>query len=130
MTSNSELTWEQRCENKVHNTLSSDAFFLVNKALLKFFEYDWSAVVILSDLISARQELELEGNLEKDDEEFYRTQSDIKNSTGIGFSTQNRSLRLLSEFGCISVVKKGMPPRNHFVINYHRINEILEETEV
>lgn len=57
-------------------------------------------------------------------QEFYKQQKYIEFFTGLTSKQQNLAVKKLKQLEIIEVVKKGMPARNHFKINYNKIREI------
>jgi len=115
----------QKSRNRNFNTLSMNAFFSINKALLRYFDGNWTVVIILSDLISTQRQLE---DMLPENGEFWRTQSQILESTHVSGNTQSVALGVLIKEGIITVTKKGLPAKNYFTIDHDRIDDIISNT--
>ena len=115
-------------ESLVLNTLTSEAFVMVNKQLIRYFDGDGSAAVFLSELLSSykyhlnNQTLEPDGGFAIPIRRY---------EIVLGFSSykQDRILKLLIEKGLVSIYKKGFPKMRQVVIDFDALARILSKDD-
>jgi hypothetical protein len=54
--------------------------------------------------------------------EVYKTQREIEEETGLGKEEQRTAIRKLTDMGVLTVVKKGMPAKNHFIFDWLEVD--------
>lgn len=99
--------------NNCYNLLGQHAHWQINKEIARAVGLD--AALLLSDLISKRQYFLLNGDLTEG--WFFNTQSNIELDTTLSEFQQRKAISKLVGKGFISVEKKGLPARYHFMIN-------------
>jgi len=111
----------------VQNTLSQDAFLLVNKKILKKLD-NANAALILSSLISKYQYFENRGELQ--DGYFFNTKEMLKNELGFSEKVTLSAEKKLISIGFISTKLQGLPRKKYYTINWDKIASILNEDVV
>ena len=57
--------------------------------------------------------------------EFYKTNADLESETGLTSKEIKTAKNKLRELGLISIVKKGLPPKSHYIINETKLQDIV-----
>lgn len=116
-------------ETLVLNSLTGDAFVLVNKKLLRFFDGDCNAAVFLSELLAIHkyhlnnQSLDLDNSFPAPIKRFQRT-------IGMTASKQDRIFDLLEKEKLCTLSKKGFPAQKYVSLNFDTLVTLLESDEV
>lgn len=63
-----------------------------------------------------------------EDGAFYKTIEEWEEETGLTKKEQLTVKKRLSEIGVLTIVKRGIPAKNYFYVNFSRIAELLAET--
>ena len=111
-------------ERFVINTLSDDAFVLVNKRLLRHLKGDGSAAVFLGELISAykyhlnNQSLDVDGTFPCPIKRF-------EISIGLSEYKQHRILEKFMMDGICKVMLKGFPATKYVLLDFDALARIL-----
>jgi hypothetical protein len=111
-------------ESYVLNTISGEAFVLVNKKLLKHLKGDGTLVVFLSELLSMHKYYLNNQDLEVDNS-FPVPISRIQHSIGMSSYKQESAILRLTETHLIYAFTKGFPKRRYVIINFDSIVKIL-----
>jgi hypothetical protein len=98
-------------------TMVQGAFFSVNKKLAKYLGSN-DAALILSHLIYLQEHF-FQGK------EFYQQQERIMEECNVSISALRIAMALLKKKGVLSVVKKGVPAKNFYLVTINAIAEIL-----
>jgi hypothetical protein len=112
----------------ITSTLSSSAFWIVNKRIAQFLGEN-DAALLLSDLISkreyfrARNELDSEGG-------FFNTTENIETDLNITKEKRLKYTNLLIAKKFLVVVKKGLPSKNYYYIQDSNIQEFLTSSDL
>lgn len=101
----------------ITNTIIQGAFFSVNKQLAKHLKSN-DAALILSHLIYLQEHF-FEGK------EFYQEQGRIMEECNVSLAVLRKCMSLLSSKGFISTKRRGVPPKNYYLINYKEIGSVL-----
>lgn len=102
--------------------LSSTGFIVVNKHLAKTLGH--VSAMIVGIMCSKYDYYESQNKLEGG-EYFYLTRDCITDETGIGADAQRTAMTKLQELGIISIVRKGVPSKNFYKINFDKLSEIF-----
>jgi hypothetical protein len=94
---------------------SPGSWWMVKKGIV--FEFGMSAALWLAEIISKRDYLIDRLMLDKD-EWFYYSQQELERKTGLSSDVQTKIIGKLIDGGILQVVKKGLPARNHYKINW------------
>lgn len=105
------------------NTLSNSAFWIVNKRITK--EVGLVAANLLADLISKRAYFANHNSLASDGS-FFNTADNIQEDLCITEHERRQATKALEAKGFISVVKRGMPSKNFYVIHDDLISLVLQ----
>lgn len=101
-------------KNKLKEIMNKDDFIKVNRKIIGLIGLNNS--VLLTYLL-------FKDNLSNGD--FFVTRQKITKDTGLKQWVQKSSLAFLQDNNLISVYKKGIPPKNWFMINYKNIIKIM-----
>lgn len=112
--------------NIIKNTLSINSFWMVNKALAKYFG-DNDCALFLADLISKYQYFESTDQL--DDGFFFNTQDNIYDDTNIPHKRQLQYVKKLEALKILITKKAGLPAKTYYKIDFEVIEEILAKQE-
>ena len=113
-----------KSKNIILNTISDDAFFRVNKAIVH--KVGHVPAILLADLISKyRYFLGTERICE--DDSFYNTSQMIEADTCITAKQRRSCQKKLEDIGFLKVVKRGMPATNFYYIGWDNIQRCLSE---
>jgi hypothetical protein len=104
-------------KQQIIGTMVQGAFFSVNKKLAKYLGSN-DAALILSHLIYLQEQF-FQGA------EFYQQQERIMEECNVSISALRIAMALLKKKGLLSVVKKGVPAKNFYLISLTSIAEIL-----
>lgn len=102
--------------------LASNGFIVVNKHLAKTLGH--VSAMIIGVMCSKYDYYESQNKLE-DGEYFYLTRDCITDETGIGADAQRTAMSKLQEMGILSVVRKGVPSKNFYKINFDKLSEMF-----
>jgi len=111
-------------ETKVRWIWLSKWYLKVPKSFLKHFGLTNS--VYLSALIEWHLHL-IEKDQIKENEEFFMSRKLIEFNVGLTEDQQRSAIKQLKELKIIQVRKIGLPPINHYRINYEKIQEMIYE---
>lgn len=110
----------------VQNTLSQDAFLLVNKKILKNLD-SANAAIIISSLISKFSYFESRGEIV--DNYFFNTKEMLMDETGLSEKVILSAEKLLETKGYITTKLKGLPRKKYYSINWDFIHAIISDTQ-
>lgn len=108
-------------KNVVLQLLDSDGYITVNKLLIRTLGLN--EAVILCELISEYNYYK--SNNEIIDDEFFSTKNNLEYNTGLNGHYQRKALINLQNLCIIDIVKKGLPAKNYFKINFEKLLNIL-----
>jgi hypothetical protein len=108
---------------QVINTLSSDAFWQVNKALGRAVGIELA--VFVTEILSKYRYWQARGMLDSDGG-FFWTGEDIEQMLGVSERTRKRLTRQIQEAGLVLVLRRGHPGKNRWYIQWEKLAEILE----
>lgn len=112
----------------VYSLIGQDAFVMISKKLLKFFNGDTSTVVLLQELLNIYKMLS--SKLEVDDFGFFRVPQDwLINTLGYSPSKQKTTLKNLEDRGIITSLVRGFPATRHISINFENLMEVLYQKQ-
>ncbi len=101
-----------------------DAHLIVNKAMIRNLGVE--AAIFLSDLISKEQYFEVKGMLD-DDGYFFNSEENREEDTGLSPYKQSKAIEILVKNEILlSVVRKGLPPKQRFKINHLKLKEFID----
>jgi len=101
------------------NLLGTTAFWQINKHLAKSIGH--LPTLLLAHLV------DIETNYENMPEEFYQQYDRLSESTGLSKHQIGECIRILKETDLIQVKKKGIPAKNHYILNVDNILNALVE---
>lgn len=108
------------------NLLSSSAFYIVNKQLVK--DLGFNAALLLSDLISKREYFEQQFVVHHG--WFFNTEENIKRDTTLTGYQQRKATDILVKYNLIETELRGIPAKKHFKINEQTVLEFLENKKL
>ena len=113
------------------NMLSQNSFWIVNKHLVKILDGNYSAAILLSDLVQRREYFYARGDLGSDGS-FYALSENIEEDLAMGSQMRRRASKDLQDKGFLTIVpkqttvpSKGVQTVNHYLINDEMIIEAL-----
>lgn len=109
--------------NTLINTLSEDAFFRVNKAIVH--KVGHVAAILLADLISKYRYFNGTDRITEDDS-FYNTSQMIEADTCISSKQRRLCQEKLEKAGLLKTVKRGMPSTNYYYIQWDNVLDCLK----
>lgn len=90
--------------------------------LVRIYGYPLSAMI--------SQILFWKGMEKRTDGYIYKTEKDFLNELGLSSAQQKLAIKKSKEFGFFDVVRKGIPAKRHYRLNYNRLVEVtLSEAE-
>lgn len=107
----------------IKNTVSSEAFWMVNKKLARYVGEN-DAALLLADLISKREYFRNRKELD-DDGGFFNIGETIEQDLNISKKQRQRLTNLIVKKGLIKVIKKGLPSKNYYYIRDEAIFAVL-----
>lgn len=102
--------------------LSTDGYIMCNKTLIKLFGAD--CAILVGELCAeynyykAREEL-------NEYNEFFSTQENIEDMTGLNPYSQRKALKVLQDNGIITVTRRGVPAKNFYGICENKLLDIF-----
>ncbi len=108
--------------NGISKLLSTDGYIQVNKTLIK--KLGLHEAILIGELCAEYNYWENVGKL--DDGMFYSTRENIEENTGLSDHLQRQALKTLQSEGIITIIKKGLPAKNYYTINFAHLLSILE----
>jgi len=120
----------------VKETLSSDAFVMVNKKMCR--ELGFVEAAILGEMIATHKMCEMKATNKQGQkfdffdggskgEWFYLTQPKIEAMLNIKRSAHDGAIRTLKKEKVITQKKMGLPAKNYYMLNWVRIGELLSK---
>lgn len=107
----------------LHNILSQEAFWTVNKAIAKIVGVE--SALLLSDLVSKEKYFRDKNQIDNEGY-FYNTTENIQDDTTLSVKVQKRCIDTLIKAGYIDYKLKGLPARKSFKINHENVlNELI-----
>jgi hypothetical protein len=106
----------------VDNTLSSNAFFQVNKVMLKYLG-SAEAAILLPEFIFSRNLFQAKG--EDNHGWWFVTKEYLMEQTGFSEYVILKAEKLLESKGVLKTQLRGLPRKKYFFINDLKVNEIL-----
>lgn len=103
-------------ENKLLNILGSDAYWVLNKKLVKHLGCD--ATLLLQHFIDLQYKL-------FGGKEFFQQQERITEETSLGEHIIRECVKKLNKFGLLSITKKGLPAKNWYYIHEEQVVRML-----
>jgi hypothetical protein len=111
-----------KLQNLVDNTLHSQAHWIVNKSMARFLESNDSAIILAELIFLKRQH-------PKVDMPFLQ-QDKLADRCNVSIHKLRTCLNNLRKHKLVDIVKRGMPAKNHFKINYDQIITIMSKNTV
>lgn len=109
-------------EKQIKNVLGASAFWMVNKALAHRVGFDSAALI--AELIGKHEYWKARGLL-KPGGWFFMTSDDIQAVMGVSERQAKRLTASVKASGVVEIVKKGVPAKNHWRIDFDLLSEIL-----
>lgn len=103
-------------------TLSGSSWNISNVLLAKIFGTN-DASVLISNLIS--KDTYFENNNKKYNGWFFNTAKQLEKDTAVSPFTQRRLFNVFKEIGLLKIKLKGVPPKQHFKIDYFALEALL-----
>lgn len=110
--------------NLVKQSVSQNAFLVVQKALLRYLQ-DANAALVLSNLVSLRDYFESINQL-VDNEWFFQTIERMQYDLGLTAAKQSHAIKLLEDKGLIRTKNMGRPCTRHFKVEDEMILSLLQ----
>lgn len=107
----------------VKATLSSDAFWVVNKALARSIGIEEAALT--AEIISKHTYWEERGGLD-DQGGFFMTSNDIQTIMGIGEKPVGRLTKSILTQGIVKIKKRGVPAKNYWYPQWETIFSLID----
>jgi hypothetical protein len=107
----------------IQNTISSNAFWQVNKALAKLLKV--GPAILLADLISKEGYFQNRGMTDKAGG-FFNLDEQLTNELGFDKRTLKKYRDKLKETGFLSIRRKGIPPKLFYYIKHEKIADYLK----
>lgn len=117
-----DLVKNKNMEKLIKNTISHEAFFMVNKVMLKYLG-SANAAIILSGFISKHDYFQKRNEIV--DGFFYNTKEMIMQETGMSEAAILRAEKLLESKGLIRTQLRGLPRVKHYAVQWDQIERIL-----
>ena len=108
--------------NGISKLLSTDGYIQVSKTLIK--KLGLHEAILIGELCAEYNYWENVGKLEGG--MFYSTRENIEENTGLSDHLQRQALKTLQSEGIITIIKKGLPAKNYYTINFAHLLSILE----
>lgn len=105
--------------------LSNDNYIIYNKDIAK--EFGIMSAVLLGELCSWYSFLKKNNALDNDT--FYVTRETIEKDTGLTADNQRTAQKRLVEAGIITVIRKGVPAKNHYRLNLKKMVDFFEKED-
>ena len=104
------------------NVLGRTAFWMLNKALVKYLEGSYTAAVLLTELIYRRDSI--------GEEEFFVLSEDLQDALCIGEKSRRAAIKKLEETNLIRITAKPThtADKGYQTVNWFTINDDLIET--
>jgi hypothetical protein len=107
---------KQKKRTLLKSTLGANSYKQFNVHLARALSKD--AALVLSHFIDIQ-------NYENMPDEFYQQKERIMYELSMTKSEFDNALKILINSGCVSVVKKGLPAKNHYTLHDDRILDIM-----
>ena len=106
------------------NVLSQNSFWLVNKALVKALDGNYSAAILLSDLIQRREYFANRNELVGDGS-FYALSETLEEDLAMGAQMRRRASKDLQDKGFVVIIPRQatVPSKGLQTVNYYLIND-------
>ena len=106
------------------NVLSQNSFWLVNKALVKALDGNYSAAILLSDLIQRREYFANRNELAGDGS-FYALSETLEEDLAMGAQMRRRASKDLQDKGFVVIIPRQttVPSKGLQTVNYYLIND-------
>lgn len=106
------------------NVLGQNSFWLVNKQLVKALEGNYSAAILLSDLVQRREYFASRGDISEDGS-FYVLSEILEQDLAMGAQMRRRASKDLQDRGFVSIIAKQttVPSKGVQTVNYYRLND-------
>ena len=105
----------------ISKLLSTDGYIPVNKYLIKLLGLN--AAVLIGELCREYNYWADNGDLVEDS--FFSTRENIKNNTGLTDYAQREALEVLNRYNIVSVVKRGIPATNYYMIDFDELTNLF-----
>ncbi len=116
---------EQEYKILSEKLLGSDSYITFNKSVAELFGIE--PAIYLSTLIWKAKYYEKRDMLVNG--YFFSTQSDMTETCMLSPFKQSESIKVLRQYKIIDVIKRGMPPKNHFKINHKILFEMISSAK-
>lgn len=105
----------------ISELLSTDGYIQVNRKLIKVLGLH--EAIIIGELCSEYTYWKNSGNLVEDS--FYSTRDNIEEHTGLSEHLQRKAIENLIKSDILSVVKRGIPAKNYYKIDFDKLLNTL-----
>lgn len=110
--------------NGISKLLSTDGFIQVNKYLIQMFGLH--EAVLIGELCAEYNYWEQQNKLI--DGMFFSSRENIEANTGLNEHFQRKALITLKNAGIVSVIKRGLPATNHYMIHFDKLLTMLSSS--
>lgn len=113
-------------KKSLKSLIGGDAFWMVNKKLVRFIGCVESGVLISFLVDKEDYHIQTGELIEKDGRfYFYATSEKIEFETSLTYGKQKKCLKILSDEGMINIIKMGLPAKLYFSIDENVILSVL-----
>lgn len=105
----------------ISELLATDGYIQVNKKLIKTLGLH--EAIIIGELCSEYNYWKIKGDLVEDS--FYSTRDNIEENTGLSEHYQRKAIENLIAAEIVSVVKRGIPAKNYYRIDFDKLLTLL-----
>jgi len=114
-------------ENLCLNFLSQESFIVVPTVLIEYFKEDKDSIFILLHLMNQHKYLKSTNQLDSCGF-FYSTVESLYSQYYINDYAQRKSVKVLEDLNLITTVKRGMPAKRYFKVNFGEVERVLKGT--
>lgn len=105
----------------ISELLATDGYIPVNKKLIKVLGLH--EAIIIGELCSEYNYWKNKGELIEGS--FYSTRENIEENTGLSEHYQRKAFENLIQTEIISVIRRGIPSKNYYIIDFNKLSEAL-----
>lgn len=104
------------------NLLMSSSYWVLNKAIVK--KFGMNSALLLAELSFLQEVFSRKGQLSEDNS-FFRTKSQIEDSTGLSPYEQAQCIKVLVKNKLVFYVKKGVPAKIFYRVDNEMVNQMI-----
>jgi hypothetical protein len=111
--------------NIINNTISQNAFWMVNKKLARYLQSN-DAALLLADLIARREFFSGRNDLDEEGG-FFTLSETLEEELNLTKEARQKLTKQLETVGFLLVKKKGLPSKNYYYVQDKEIVKVLGE---